>query len=265
MKLNNLLILSGNDIPFPEAQLSVHQPTIKQIGLIGQSTLFGGIQILRFEKNNLTEQGKTELQNYSNFEVIMSIIKDKSTELAQNHLNVRFVLALLFPNYNIHFSDTQIILEKEQNIYKIDDSNLSAFQQILAVMFGQKKTGESTQQYNPGNDAARAIAQKLKKGKMKAAQQNAAKVNPNASIFGRYVSILSVGEHKDMNQLLNYTVPQLLDQFQRYNLKQQYDLYIKQKLAGAKDVKEVQDWTKDLYVQSNNNNNTVNRTRFDKI
>jgi len=28
-------IFSKNDIPFPEAQLNIHQPTLKQIGLIG--------------------------------------------------------------------------------------------------------------------------------------------------------------------------------------------------------------------------------------
>ena len=33
-ELDELLLLSGNDIPFPDARLNVHQPRIKEIALI---------------------------------------------------------------------------------------------------------------------------------------------------------------------------------------------------------------------------------------
>lgn len=35
---NDLLLLSGNDIAFTEAQLTVHQPIIKEIAYIGEET-----------------------------------------------------------------------------------------------------------------------------------------------------------------------------------------------------------------------------------
>lgn len=38
--LNNLLLLSGNDIPFVSAQIAIHQPTIKEIGYIGEQSFF---------------------------------------------------------------------------------------------------------------------------------------------------------------------------------------------------------------------------------
>ena len=38
MKDNDLLFLSGNDIPFVEAQLVIHQPTIKEIAYIGEES-----------------------------------------------------------------------------------------------------------------------------------------------------------------------------------------------------------------------------------
>lgn len=34
-KLDELLLLSGNDIPFIEAQITIHQPTLKEIAYIG--------------------------------------------------------------------------------------------------------------------------------------------------------------------------------------------------------------------------------------
>jgi hypothetical protein len=56
-----------------------------------------------------------------------------------------------------------------------------------------------------------------------------------------------VGEHKDINTLMNYTVYQLFDEFQRFELKLAYDMNLKARLAGAKDVKEPEDWMKDLH------------------
>ena len=33
--LNKLLLLSGNDIPFVEAQMIIHQPSLKEIAYVG--------------------------------------------------------------------------------------------------------------------------------------------------------------------------------------------------------------------------------------
>ena len=67
------------------------------------------------------------------------------------------------------------------------------------------------------------------------------------SVLNRYVSILAVAERKDMNQLLNYTVYQIFDEYKRYELKESFDYYMKARLAGARDLKDVDNWKKDLY------------------
>jgi len=56
-----------------------------------------------------------------------------------------------------------------------------------------------------------------------------------------------VGEHKDMNSFMKYTVYQLFDEFQRFELKSAYDTFIKARLAGAKDLKDPEDWMKDIH------------------
>ena len=61
-------------------------------------------------------------------------------------------------------------------------------------------------------------------------------------IFDQYVSILSVGLKKDMNELMNYTIYQLYDEFTRFQMKQEFDIYLKAKMAGAQDLEEVQNW-----------------------
>ena len=69
------------------------------------------------------------------------------------------------------------------------------------------------------------------------------------AILTRYISILAVGEKKDMNSLLGYSVYQLFDEFKRYELKLNWDIYLQAKMAGAKDLKEVDDWMKDIYSE----------------
>ena len=38
--MDDLLFLSGNDIPFPEAKVVIHQPSLKEIAFIGEETFF---------------------------------------------------------------------------------------------------------------------------------------------------------------------------------------------------------------------------------
>ena len=72
---NELLLLSGNDIPFPEARVTVHQPTIREIAYIGEESFYTGCEFLRFSKDKLSDEDKIHLENYTNFDVLMSIIK----------------------------------------------------------------------------------------------------------------------------------------------------------------------------------------------
>jgi hypothetical protein len=56
--LSDLLLLSGNDIPLPEARLIIHQPTVKEIGFIGEDNFYLGCEFLTFSKNRLSTEDK---------------------------------------------------------------------------------------------------------------------------------------------------------------------------------------------------------------
>ena len=47
---------------------------------------------------------------------------------------------------------------------------------------------------------------------------------------------------------MNYTVYQLYDEFQRFELKQNFDIYLQAKMAGAKDMEEVDNWMKEIHL-----------------
>ena len=52
-----------------------------------------------------------------------------------------------------------------------------------------------------------------------------------------------------MNMLMNYTVYQLMDEYKRFNLKLQYDSWLKFKCAGATGMEDPEDWFKDIHEE----------------
>lgn len=245
--LNDLLLLSGNDIPFPEAQLTIHQPTIKEIAYIGEENFYTGCEFLKFSKDKLDEKDRIHLENYSNFDVLMSIMKEKNAVVQKNKICVSMVLAIMFPSYSISFSDAAIIFKKEgtEEVSLINNNNFEEFKKILNQIFCLGQGTGIDGDYNPSGDMAKRIADKLNRRKQKLAE-----IKPQEhkiAILSRYLSILAIGQNMNLNDLLQYTVYQLFDIFERYQLKVQNDFYFKAKLAGASDLQEVEDWMKDIH------------------
>ena len=240
---NELLLLSGNDIPFIEAQITIHQPTIKEIAYIGEEAFFTGCELINFSKNILPEQDKMNLEDKTNFDILIAILRERNAVMQRNRNCVEMVLALIFPWYTIDITSDAIVLEKEEERHLINNDNFETFKTIFNMMFSFSK--DETRDYNPSGDLAKQIAEKLKKRHQKLAELKEGK--KKIDILSRYVSILAVGEHKDMNSLLNLSVYQLFDEFERFKLKMNYDIYFQAKMAGAKDLKEVEDWMKDIH------------------
>ena len=46
--IDDLLLLSRADIPFEEAQITIHQPMIKEIAMIGEEAFHYGSKFLNF-------------------------------------------------------------------------------------------------------------------------------------------------------------------------------------------------------------------------
>lgn len=245
--MNNLLLLSGADIPFVEGTVTIHQPTIYEISLIGEEALFTGCELLKFSKDVLSTEDKNRLLHYTDFNILMSIMNDKSGSMLYNISCARMVLDLIFPFYTVTITPEAIVLlsrDSNKKCGQINDINFLAFKQILISMFCLEKTS-SAQEYNAQGELAKKIADKFKKRKQQLAELSS---KPNKiAIFSRYISILTVGEHKDMNSFMKYTVYQLFDEFQRFELKMAYDIYFKARMAGAKDMKEPEDWMKDIH------------------
>ena len=122
--------------------------------------------------------------------------------------------------------------------------NFPIFKDILLDMFCLRDMEEKSK-YNPKDGRAAKIAEKLKKGAAARAKKKGKKIDDNLSLYEYYISILAVGENKDWNQLLEYTVPQLTDEFKRFQRKNEFDAYRQAIMAGAQNLEEVHHWMVD--------------------
>lgn len=240
-----LTLGSGNDIPFAEAGVSIHQPTLKEIGLIGESNFYPGCGILNFSQNDLSQTDRNNLGNLTNFEILMSMMLDSRNPSSQEYrIQATLVLTLIFPDYEIHFSGREIILKKEDEIHSINNENFEIFKEILTEMFCLKGRGEQ-QDYNPGGKAAKALVEKFNERRRKLAEQK--KDESTGSVLFHLASIVSIGLKLNLNEVLNYTVYQLFDQYDRFDLFEKFDIHLKAQLAGARDLEEVDNWRKNIH------------------
>lgn len=241
--MNDLMLFTGVDIPFPGAQISIHQPSIKEIGLVGEESFYSGCGVLNFSKNSLSSEDRIALKDYTDFEILMSMVNSRDFNTQQSRIDMLMILTLLFPDYQIKLSQNEIVLLKEDESHLINSENFEEFKKILIAMFCLKGKGNETE-YNPSGDKAREIIEKLNKRKQKLAEQNG---DQKVSVLNRFASILAIGQKQDLNEILDYTVYQLFDQFDRFALKEQFDIHLKAQLAGARDLGEIEDWKKDLH------------------
>lgn len=236
-----LALMCGTDIPVPEIQAVIHQPKIKEIALMGEADFFIAVQCLNVDKN-LLRQDKTLLQNTNNFQIFMTIMSEKETR--DKKIATQSLLSLLFPKYNVMFTPRSILLQGEKTAV-IDENNFEILQQVLKEIFCVSNKNNQQAGFNPANEKAREIAEKLMRGRQRVAEQNG---SANASIFSQYLSILTVGlSSMSLQELMDLTMFQLYDLVERYQLYISWDIDIRSRLAGAKPDDKPDNWMKNIH------------------
>lgn len=232
--------MTGVDIPIVECKIILHQPTIEEISFIGETEFFIGVQTLCLNKSMFIED-KNDLNDISNFQIFMTIMRDKNTVDKKN--SVLQVLNILFPKYKILITPNSLIFsDKEQNI--IDNTNFEYLQDVLKLVFCQNMGPMDQQAFNPADKKAKEIADKLMRGRQRVAAQ---KNNGNGSIFSQYLSILVIGVNQNLHDLIKLTMFQLYDLIERYSLYINWDIDIRQRLAGAKPDSQPENWMKNIH------------------
>ncbi len=244
-----LMLDTKANIPFPAAQLTIVQPSVKDISLLGEESNFL-VSVNALTKNYRAIKDNFDLSQLSNFEIFMTMMMEKDANVQKIKQDVEQMLSLLFPNHQIMMTPQSIILiNEEKKSFLIDANNFDAFADIIYDMFCLKNFhGDDFDDYNPGGDRARALVEKFRKKRELLAELRRERGENSSlmSVLERYISILAVGERKDKNQLAEYSVFQLVDEFKRFQLKETFDFTFQAKMAGAQKIKDAKDWMGDI-------------------
>lgn len=244
---NPLLFYTKNDIPFEEAKLIIHTPTINELGLISEESYRIATQVISEAGKILRSQDNSDLINKDDFDIFIAIMnnKEEDNEVPTREHVLKF-FNILFPDYKIRVReiDIQLMENKENGLSGfIDKTNFSSFQEIIKKMFLIEQG--NGKEYNPADGMAAKIAEKLQKARQKKASQKE-DGQKSISVYKRYASILSIGLQMDVNILLNYSVSQLEEAFQRFILLTKWDINLKARLAGATDLEDAEDWMQEI-------------------
>ena len=240
---SRLALMTGAPIPIPECQITVHQPTMEEISYMGEEDFFIGVQTLTLHKSMFVKEGgKDVLDDISNFQIFMMVMSEKET--ADKKYCTMQLLSILFPGYQALLTPQSLLLTKDNESVIIDENNFDSLQEVLRLVFCANQGPMDQQAFNPANDQAREIAEKLMRGRQRVAAQNGFF---NVSIFSQYISTLAIGLHLDILSLKRVTMFQIYDLMERFMLYTHWDLDIKTRLAGGKPDSQPDNWMKNIH------------------
>lgn len=210
-----LRLASGVDIPIVECQITLHQPSIKEIGMLGESKFFMAIQCLCIDKRlEVDPSEEAEYKDITNFQMFLALMTDKrSTDKRDEIMDA---LGVLFPKYKVQVLPRALMFNQGENNAIIDENNFSSLQDILRRVSCLSDGDNGS--FNPANEAAAEIARKLQRGRQRVAAQKQQSGEGSSSVFSQYLSILSVGLHMPLSELLDMTIFQVYDLVERYTL-----------------------------------------------
>lgn len=245
-------ILSGMPVRVEGGNFAVSQPTVRDICAFGEDNFLACI--VYFTKSDLMarkirEMGGNTLTIASDFQIVLSVINEDP----QTKKMISDFFDFIFPDYIWKFDTGCIqfkIEENGPNVGQLNPMNFENFKQTLKTLFLPSAKGGEEEEYNPINDRAKEIAEKLKRGNEIRSAMQSKSGGDKSSLFGTYISSLSVGLPMEINTLYGYTAFQLYDSFLRYMNKASYDLYQRvatMPMMDTSNVKEPEHWTSDIY------------------
>lgn len=240
--IDTLALMAGIDVPIPELQVVIHQPTCREIALLGREDYLIGVQCLCLDKNSFS-QDKSLLNSTTNFQIFMTILND--AQMKDQKEKVIKAFSLLFPSFSLKFLPRSLGLfnleTKEMKI--IDDNNFDILQEYIKdiICVSDKK-----EDFNPGDKKAKEIAEKLKRGRQRIAAEKASE--NSGDIFTQYLSVITVAvQSMSLKDALELTMFQLYDLVERYSMYSAWDIDMRARMAGAKIDKEPDNWMKNIH------------------
>ena len=182
-----------------------------------------------------------ELGIISDFQLLLILIEEDPTVKRM----IMDLFGLIFPEYEVKITEQSIDFIMEQNdiktiVGRLHPFNFENFQIMLSDAFIPIGDDDREPDYNPANEMAKKIADKIQQGREKVHAMQA-EAEGDKSLYAQYASILSIGMHMDINIFFNYTPFQLNDAFRRFFSKESSDFYKRLASMPLMDVSKVEE------------------------
>lgn len=252
--VDSLRLLAGSPLPVPELSVEIHQPTLREVALLGEKELYQVYSLLTLTSEKymkmveakaegdkeMIEAVKNKLMFMDDFQLVLE------TALQDGALNSNLIgfLYIIFPKAK------KITVEKNFLIISWLNSDKKEllmtnkeFQHFVPVIDRMFNTGNSNKEaFNPINDKAAEIAAKIEARRKRLAKEKG-EDKEEKSALATGISVLATVDGMSLDTILNYTIPQLYYQLERSRKYSEYQTQITLgAFAGLKDV-EIADWT----------------------
>ena len=223
-----LLLLSGMPIELNFGNL--YPLKLKEIVKLGYNKYNYYISLILIDKLIL-QNNDTDLNDINNFEVIYELCKyDKHFKINYfNMLELFFKETIDMYDGFFYFGDL-----KEERI--INKDNFDEF--IILLKEINCMVNKEDNKFNPANDKAREIAERIKKAREKINKVKS-KSGENLSLSDLISAFAFYNKNTDLNSIFEMTIYQFNNQFQRMQLVNNYEISIQSLLHGA-DPKKVE-------------------------
>lgn len=251
--MSNLWNVAQKDYKFNG--ISLHNPTISEISeKIPHEEDF--LFVLKLFNTSLKENFDTNIENASEFQILQTLLlttqEIEGLTVQKKNAIIQFFLIVL-KDYEFKITENAFIFTKKDNIFILDNNNFQDFRNIISNMFGTNEFLKSNKEednagFNPSDERAKKIAEKILKGRKVAQKQknlDAELEKPSKGIIENYISILSIGLKIPSPVLCKeLSFYNLVQEYKRYIAKTEWDLDIKQKLAGGTPEESPDFWMK---------------------
>lgn len=248
--LDDLQTISGIDIPVEGLGLTIHQPRINEIAILGQHNYFIALQVFRLNKQML----KVQTPEATDWAIFCQSVDQKITGIKSTRALVTNFLQL-FMKDKIMIGPRSLIVTTPEGIVNIEPEDFPKFQQLISNVGGASILQPQEETFNPKNRRAAEIAEKMKKARSRLAKVKTAEsgIPQEAEGFlARYVRAVATVTANSLEQVSNMTLHQLTTVMQTYLAWEAYDLEIKSRLAGAKSDKQLVHWMMQSDKQDDN-------------
>ena len=237
--------IAQKDIPFDGIKL--HNPTISELSEIfsHEEDFFFTLKLFNTPLDELFDSSEKNITEFQMFQIMLITPQQIEGLTIEKKKAIIDFMQLLFKGYEASINNSAFMFTKSDTIFVLNDRNFKQFKHVVSNMFGTEDflSGKNNEDgFNPIDERAQAIADKILKGRQKVAEEKGQ--NHTKGIIENYISILSIGLKIPPFTLCEFTFYNLIQEYKRFIAKVEWDLDIKQRLAGGDPQESPDFWMK---------------------